>query len=62
MILSIKEAAALLTKMAKYVPDEDVELKFLEGLPVEVQPKKPKDILFAELVPGEPILRVNRPH
>ena len=33
MIISIKEAAVLLAKLAQYNPDENVELKFLESAP-----------------------------
>lgn len=49
MILTIKEAAKLLEKLARYTPEEQVELKFLEGLPVQPQPKKPNNILFAQV-------------
>ena len=56
MILTIKEAAKLLQRLAQYTPDENVELKFLEGETVTTRPKNPNSILFAELVPGDPVM------
>ena len=55
MILTIKEASKLLQRLEQFTPDENVELKFLESAPVHARPKNPNNILFAELVPGDPI-------